>query len=90
MALLARDFLRTLAAIRRLCGSDVEAGNAALPALVRGAIAAAASGCVAAAAKGGRLCGEVFNTLATLASCVYEVDEGHAPALARALMVSFP
>jgi hypothetical protein len=81
-------FPRILAAIRCLCESDIEVGNASLPLLGMPVIRAVVSSCVAL--------GELFelqhdavDTLTALAGCVYEIDEVHAPTIARALAISF-
>eukprot|EP00804_Cyclotella_cryptica_P025389 CCRYP_016513-RD/>CCRYP_016513-RD protein AED:0.04 eAED:0.04 QI:135/1/1/1/0.77/0.7/10/4374/2912 len=81
-------FPRTLASICCLCESDIEVGNASLPLFGIAVIRAVVSPCVALTL----LCDlqhESFNTLTVLAKCVYEIDEKHAPTLARALAISF-
>ncbi|KAL7541160.1 hypothetical protein ACHAXR_010687, partial [Thalassiosira sp. AJA248-18] len=82
------DFPRALATIRCLCESDIEVGNATLPVFGQTVIGAAVSTC-AALASIDSLQKDSFDTLSTLASCVYEIDETHAPTIARALMISF-
>jgi hypothetical protein len=79
---------RILAAIRCLCKSDVEVGNSILPIFGTAVIALAVSTC-AAIASVDRLRDDAFDTLSTLASCVYEIDEMHAPTIARALVISY-
>ncbi|KAL7446874.1 hypothetical protein ACHAXM_011445 [Skeletonema potamos] len=81
------DFPRALAAIRCLCESDIEVGNSSLPVFGRSVIGAAVSASHALRLQ--ILKEDSFDTLSTLASCVYEIDESHAPTLARALTVSF-
>ncbi|KAL9182373.1 hypothetical protein ACHAXT_013025 [Thalassiosira profunda] len=82
------DLPRSMAAIRCLCLSDIEVGNAALPVLGPIVVSAAVSNCVALTSLDA-LQKDAFETLSTLASCVYEIDEVHAPTLARALVVSY-
>lgn len=85
---LRRDLPRALAAARCLCAAVIEVGHATLPALGSGVIAAAVSNC-AVLASDDALRKEGLDVLATLSSCVYEVDEVHAPATAQALVASF-
>lgn len=85
--ILLGDFPRSLAAIRCLCESDIEVGNSSLPIFGPSVIGAAVS--VSHALKLDALKADSFDTLSTLASCVYEIDETHAPTLARALTISF-
>ena len=85
--ILLGDFPRALAAIRCLCESDIEVGNSSLPVFGPSVIGAAVS--VSHALKLDALKVDSFDTLSTLASCVYEIDETHAPTLARALAISF-
>lgn len=84
---LCGHFPRALAAIRCLCESDIEVGNSSLPVFGRSVIGAAVS--TSHALRLQTLKEDGFNTLSTLASCVYEIDETHAPTLARALTISF-
>ncbi|KAL7522340.1 hypothetical protein ACHAWX_007024 [Stephanocyclus meneghinianus] len=81
-------FPRTLAAICCLCESDIEVGNASLPLFEMAVIGAVVSPCVALTL----LCDlqhDSFDTLTVMARCVYEIDEKHAPTIARALAISF-
>lgn len=82
------DFLRTLSAIRCLCEADIEVGNSILPDFGQCVIAASVSTC-AVFTSIDLLKSQCFDTLTALASCVYEIDEAHAPDIARALMISF-
>jgi len=82
------NFPRVLATIRCLCESDIEVGNQCLPTFGLGVIAAAVSSCSAVKSME-VLKNDSFDTLATLASCVYEIDETHASTMARALVISF-
>jgi hypothetical protein len=82
------EFPRILAAIRCLCKSDIEIGNSCLPIFGQTVIASVVSTC-AALSSVDQLRDDAFNTLSTLASCVYEIDEIHAPTIARALVISF-
>lgn len=82
------NFPRVLATIRCLCESDIEVGNQCLPTFGQGVIAAAVSSCSAVKSME-VLKNDSFDTLATLASCVYEIDETHASTMARALVISF-
>lgn len=84
---LCGDFPRALAAIRCLCESDIEVGNSSLPVFGRSVIGAAVSASHALRLQA--LKEDSFDTLSTLASCIYEIDETHAPTLARALTISF-
>ena len=86
--ILRGDFPRALATIRCLCESDIEVGNATLPVFGQSVISSAVSKC-AALKSVDSLQKESFDTLATLASCVYEIDETHAATIARALVISF-
>jgi len=81
------DFPRTLAAIRSLCESDIEIGNACLPVFGTAVVGTVVSSCSAMMLPD--LQNDAFDTLATLASCVYEIEETHAHTLARALAISF-
>jgi len=81
------DFPRALAAIRCLCESDIEVGNSSLPIFGPSVVGAAVS--ASHALKLHTLKVDSFDTLSTLASCVYEIDETHAPTLARALTISY-
>ncbi|KAL7456767.1 hypothetical protein ACHAWC_008242 [Mediolabrus comicus] len=85
---LRRDLPRALAAIRCLCESDIEVGNSSLPVVGRSVISVAVSACPALNSLQ-VLKDDSFDTLSTLASCVYEIEENHAPTLARALTISF-
>ena len=82
------NFPRVLATIRCLCESDIEVGNQCLPTFGQGVIAAAVSSCSAVKSME-VLKNDSFDALATLASCVYEIDETHASTMARALVISF-
>jgi hypothetical protein len=86
--LLRGDFPRALASIRCLCESDIEVGNSTLIVFGETVVAATVSSCVALSSLEA-LRDDSFNTLSTLASCVYEVDEVHAATIARALVISF-
>ena len=81
-------FHRTIAAICALCESDIEVGNASLPLFGMPIIKAVVSQCVALKVMF-ELQHEAFDALTALSRCVYEIDEVHAPTLARALAVSF-
>ena len=81
-------FPRTLAAIRCVCKSDIEVGNSILPILGQIVIHSALSTC-AAHSSVEKLKNDAFDTLSTMVSCVYEIDENHAPSITRALMMSF-
>lgn len=81
-------FPRTLAAIRCLCESDIEVGNASLPCLGKTIIRVAVSPCEVLSSLY-ELQQDSFDTLVSLSGCVYEIDEIHARTLARALVTSF-
>ena len=85
---LIREFPRTLAAIRCLAKSDIEVGNSILPFLGQIIVRSAVSTCEALTSLD-QLRDDAFVTLSTLASCVYEIDEIHAPTIAMALVISF-
>eukprot|EP00562_Extubocellulus_spinifer_P003852 CAMPEP_0178537748 /NCGR_PEP_ID=MMETSP0696-20121128/36753_1 /TAXON_ID=265572 /ORGANISM="Extubocellulus spinifer, Strain CCMP396" /LENGTH=3016 /DNA_ID=CAMNT_0020169993 /DNA_START=19 /DNA_END=9069 /DNA_ORIENTATION=- len=90
--LLEGNFPRTLAAIRALCSSEIEVGNACLPALYKSVISSVVIECEAMRnTKNGfdGLREYCFDTLCALASCVYEIDEVHSSTLARALAICF-
>lgn len=82
------SFPRSLATIRCLCESDIEVGNASLPVFGMIVIKAVVSTCAALSSLF-ELQNECFDTLSALAASVYEIEETHAPTLARALTVSF-
>jgi len=86
IGLLDGDFLRALCAIRCLCLSDIEVGNKCLPTFSSTVISAVVSESDAFASVA-KLKTDSFETLRTLASCVYEIDETHAATLARALSI---
>ena len=79
--------MRVLDAIRFLCMSDIQIGNTLLPLLRDSVLALATSNCPAANSVD-RLRSQRFETLVTLAACVYEIDEIHSPTLAQALLIS--
>ena len=86
-ALLEGDFIRVLSSIRHLCMSDVEVGNECLPRVSQVVLAAAVS--TSPAFEYLRpLKEKSFETLTSLATCVYEIQEMHAPTLAQALIIS--
>jgi len=80
-------FSRTLSAVQCLCLSDIEVGNSCIPVLYQTVIVTAVSKCKAISGSA-ELKSKSVNTLSTLASCVYEIDEVHAPTLARAVAIS--
>lgn len=82
------NFPRSLASIRSLCESDIEVGNQCLPIFGTCVISAAISTCAAVTSMS-VLKNDTLETLSALASCVYEIDEMHAPTMARALVISF-
>ena len=82
------DFIRSLTAIRCLCEADIEVGNSILPYFGQCAIAASVSTCAVLTSVDG-LKTKCFETLTALASCVYEIDEVHAPSIASALTISY-
>ena len=81
------EFARALFAIRTLCLSDIEVGNSSLPTVSDAVIECTISPCIAfqGMASLGR---QSYATLTALATCVYEIDEEYAPAMARALTIS--
>eukprot|EP00978_Attheya_sp_CCMP212_P014376 scaffold36531_cov52-Attheya_sp.AAC.4 len=79
---------RVLMAIKSLALSDIEVGNSSLPSLSTSVISCAISKCDAFACVPG-LKSLSMETLTALASCVYEIDEMHAPTIARALTICF-
>ncbi|GKY90637.1 hypothetical protein MPSEU_000037200 [Mayamaea pseudoterrestris] len=78
---------RLLESIRCLSVSDVAVGNECLPVLRDATLFLAVCTCPAMAALT-ILKTKVLSVLASLAACVYEIDEIHAPTLAQALIVS--
>ncbi|KAL7472761.1 hypothetical protein ACHAXS_013126 [Conticribra weissflogii] len=84
---LCGDLPRALATIRILCESDIEVGNACLPVFGMAVVGTVVNSCSAMMLPD--LQNDAFDTLTTLASCVYEIEETHAPTLARALAISF-
>jgi len=85
------DLPRTLAAIRAMCSSEIEVGNAVLPVLSNSVIAAVVLECPAMSSDTGieGLREQSFDTLCSLAACVYEIDEDHASTMARALAICY-
>jgi HEAT repeat protein len=81
------DFARSLAAIRYLCVSDIEVGNACLPLLHEAVLSSAVSECETLRAVR-RLQEKAFQTLVSLAASVYEIHEDNAIMLALALTIS--
>lgn len=86
-ALLVGDFARSLDSIHYLCSSDIEVGNACLPALQESVLVVAVSPCPAIA-RVAEISSKGLDTLTSLAACVFEIDEMHAPTIAQALVVS--
>lgn len=85
------DLPRTLAAIRALCSSEIEVGNAVLPVLSDSVVASVVVQCPALSSDSGieGLREQSFDTLCSLAACVYEIDEDHASTMARALAICY-
>ena len=81
------EFSRGLSAIQSLCLSDIEVGNASLPALSEVVVKTAIS-CCAAFQGIPSLVKRSLETLTVLAMCVYEIDEQYAPSMAQALIIS--
>ena len=79
---------RALSAIQSLCLSDIEVGNSSLPSVSESVIKAAISKC--AAIQGlPSLRAQCLESLTSLATCVYEIGEEYAPAMAHALIISY-
>jgi hypothetical protein len=78
---------RALASIRSLCLSDIEIGNSSLPSVSKPVLGCAVSQCIAIQ-EIQSLQIQCIETLTSLASCVYEIDEEYAPYMARSLIVS--
>ena len=81
------DFVRSLAAIRYLCMSDIEVGNACLPIVSEVVISSAVSECEVFCAMRS-IKEKAFEALVTLAASVYEIHEDNAIMLATALTIS--
>lgn len=85
--LLNGDFIFTLDSIQFFTSSDIEVGNSCLAIFADPVLRAAASVCPAVL-----LMRDVrvacYETLTTLATCVYEIHEKHASAIAHALLIS--
>ena len=79
---------RVFAAIESLANSDLSIGNASLVALSEHLVGIAASSCLALLAVES-LQRKSSETLQVLATCVYEIDEEHAPMLAQALVKAY-
>lgn len=86
--LMIGDFVRTCAAIRSLCSSDIEVGNECLPTFMTSVLTVATSRSPAML-RVRDLNAHCELTLSTLSSCVYEIDEMHAPTLSQALLISY-
>ena len=87
VAVVYGDFMRALAAIRFLCVSDLEVGNACLPSFSEPVVASNVTECNAfSAIRDLRV--NAHACLVTLAASVFEIHEGYAPRLAAALTIS--
>ena len=87
-SLLDGDFPRALDAIRSFASADIEIGNECLPVCTESVLRAAVSICPAAKLVSS-LRANSYVTLKTLATCVYEIEEVHAPTMAHALLLSY-
>jgi hypothetical protein len=81
------EFVRAAESIMALCQSDIEVGNACLPVLGANVLRAAITDSIASRCLP-RLHRIASKTLASLAACVFEIDEEFAPKMAGALIVS--
>ncbi|KAI2506869.1 HEAT repeat [Fragilaria crotonensis] len=81
------DFVRAAESIAALCQSDIEVGNACLPVLGTTVLRAAITDSIASRSLP-RLRRIASKTLASLAACVFEIDEEFAPKITSALIVS--
>ena len=88
ISLLVDSFTRLMKAIGSLAGSDVQVGNACLPTLARGVLTFAVVDWPALKSIP-RLNEIAVDTLVTLATCVYEIEETYAPMMATALITCF-
>lgn len=84
--ILEGEFSRSLSSARSLCLSDIEVGNSSIPSLSEPVVAASVSRCSAILGLS-RFRSQCLETLTALASCVYEIDEEFAPAMARSLTI---
>ncbi len=85
--LLNGDFVFTLESIQLLSSSDIEVGNSCLATFADPVLRSAVSVCPAVSAlRNVRVA--CYDTLMTLANCVYEIDEKHASAMVHALLIS--
>jgi len=74
---------RTLQTVQTMCASDIEIGNECLPPLASFVVQAAST--TAGTATTNVLAEE---TLRVMASCVYEMEESFAPAMAQSLLIA--
>jgi hypothetical protein len=81
-------FKRVVLAVDSLAQSDIEVGNSCLPIISKGVLTLAVSSCPAMQSIPG-LKEMSLTTLTTLATCVYEIEEGYASMLAIALVTCF-
>ena len=85
--LVAQHYCRILEGIRAVALSDIEVGNACLPAFGRPVIEVAVSNCPLLERLHG-LARQGYSLLSDLATCVYEIDESVAPTMAQALQIA--
>lgn len=81
------DLLRSLEAIQYLCSSDIEVGNSCLQIVSESVLRSTVSRCPAISMYR-PIQEKSMETLVTLATCVYEILEVHAPTMATALAIS--
>lgn len=85
--LLDGRYHRTLEGIGTMAFADIEVGNSCLPTFGKPVLQLAVSGCpalerlISLARRG-------YTLLADLATCVYEIDEGHSFTIAQALRIA--
>ena len=85
--LLTKEYARSLDSIRYLVSSDIEIGNSCLPECSTSVLKTAVSACPALKVIRS-MRAKSYDTLKALASCVYEIDDMHAPTIAHALILS--
>ena len=88
ISLLVGSYTRIMKAIGSLAKSDTHVGNSCLPTLARGALTFAVADWPAFQSIPG-LKETAFDTLVTLATCVYEIKDTYAPMMATALITCF-
>jgi len=81
------EFYRSLKTIETLCLSDIEVGNSILPVVTNSVVTSSISKCEAMESLPW-MTDLSFQTLCSLASCVYEIEEMYSTSVAKSLLIS--